>query len=138
MAFRKNSIGIAFPFKDSDNGDFFRLTRTPEEEIKSNLIHLLMTKKGSRFMLPSFGTNLYQYLFEPLDENTIAKIENEIHDAVEKFIPNLKINKIIIMKLGDENFDIGGDQAAHTIKINLDYSIQQRAFEFRDSVSIEL
>lgn len=134
MAFRKNTIGLNFPFKDSENGDFLLLTKTPEEEIKSNLIHLLLTKKGSRYMLPDFGTNLYQYIFEPLDEIVIAKIENEIHDAVEKYIPNLKINKITILRLGDEEYD---ETQAHKVKIKLDYDIQQKTFEFRDTVTIE-
>lgn len=125
-----------FGFKESSNGDFLRLTKSPEEEIKSNLIHLLLTKKGSRFMLPGFGTNLHQYLFEPLDEITVSKIENEIYDAVEKYIPNLKVDKIIIMRLGEDGFDNKGNEGSHTIKIKLDYSIQQRTFEFRDSTTI--
>lgn len=136
MAFRQKTIGIAFPFQESVNGDFFNMTVTPEQEIKSNLIHLLLTKKGSRFMLPDFGTNLYQYIFEPLDANTTAKVENEIHDAVEKYIPNLKVNKIIILKLGDDGFNESGDQSSHKIKISLDYSVSSRTFEFTDSVSI--
>ena len=60
------------------------------------LIHLLLTRKGSRYFLPDFGTNLYQYIFEPLDEITLGKIESEIQDAVEKYIPNLKLNDVII------------------------------------------
>ena len=136
MAFRQKTIGVAFPFQDSENGDYFQLTKTPEAEIRSDLIHLLLTKKGSRYMLPEFGTNLYQYIFEPLDSITTGKIENDIHDAVEKYIPSLKVNKIIILKFGDDGFDISGDTAIHTIKIKLDYSITQRTFEFVDSVTI--
>lgn len=138
MAFRKATIGINFPFKDSENGDYLKLTTTPEEEIRSDLIHLLLTKKGSRYMLPDFGTNLYQYIFEPLDEVTMSKIENEIHDAVEKYIPNLKVNKIILLKFGDDGFDISGNADSSTIKIKLDYDIQQRTFEFSDSITIAM
>lgn len=136
MAFRKATLGISFPFQNSDSGDFFLMTDTAQQEIKSNLIHLLLTKKGNRYMMPKFGTNLYQYIFEPLDDRTIAKVENEIHDAIETYVPNLKVNKIIILKLGDDGFDVSGDQAAHTIKIKLDYSIEQKTFEFKDSITI--
>ena len=39
------TYGITFPFKDSFNGKFLDLTDTSEEEIKSNLIHLLITEQ---------------------------------------------------------------------------------------------
>ena len=96
MNIRKKTYGINFPFYDSDNGDFLKLTPTIEAEVKSDLIHLLLTRKGSRYFLPDFGTNLYQYIFEPLDEVIIQKIEDEINNAVEKYIPNLEINQINI------------------------------------------
>ena len=136
MAFRRKTIGVNFPFQDSENGDYLQLTGTPEAEIRSDLIHLLLTKKGSRYMLPEFGTNLYQYLFEPLDSVTTSKIENDIHDAVEKYIPSLKVNKIIILKFGDDGFDSSNDASPHKIKIKLEYEITQRTFEFKDSVVI--
>ncbi len=88
-------------------------------------------------MLPAFGTNLYQYIFEPLTDETMAKIENEINDAVERFIPNLKVNKVNVLQLGDEGFGAMDKNDPFRIKITLDYSIQQKAFEFRDSVEIE-
>jgi len=65
MEVRKKTYGIDFPFNDSNNGDFLKLTEIPEREIKSNLIHLLLTNKGSRYYLPEFGTNLYHYIFDP-------------------------------------------------------------------------
>jgi phage baseplate assembly protein W len=136
MAFRKSTLGVDFPFRDSEKGDFLRMTTTPEEEIKADLIHLLLTRKGSRYMLPSFGTNLYQYIFENLTDETLGKIENEINDAVEKFIPNLKIDTITILKFGDEGFDLSGDSESHAIKIRLGYSIQQKSFEFNDNITI--
>lgn len=136
MNIRKKTYGINFPFNDSFNGDFLKLTETPEAEIKSNLIHLLLTKKGSRYYLPDFGTNLYQYIFDQLDDITIGKIEDEIINAVEKYIPNLTINKIIIESLDDSSEY--GSQPKHTIKINLDYTINSRTFQSSDILTIIL
>jgi len=138
MNIRKKTYGLNFPFDDGDNGDFLKLTDTPESEIKSNLIHLLLTRKGSRYYLPDFGTNLYQYIFEPLDDITIGKIEDEITDAVEKYIPNLKINKIIIEKFYDQIEFVDNNQLQHTIKINLDYSINSRTFQSSGTVTLLL
>jgi phage baseplate assembly protein W len=138
MNIRKNTYGLNFPFSDGSNGDFLKLTETPELEIKSNLIHLLLTKKGSRYYLPDFGTNLYQYIFEPLDDITLGKIEDEILDAVEKYIPNLTIDKINIEKFYDQILAIERDDLNHKIKIKLDYTINSRTFQSSGVVTLLL
>ena len=138
MNIRKTTYGVNFPFLDGVNGDFLRLTETPELEVKSNLIHLLLTRKGSRYYLPDFGTNLYQYIFEPLDDITMGKIEDEIIDAVEKYIPNLTINKIVIQKFFDDIEYVDDDQLQHTIKINLDYTVNSRTFQSSGTVTLLL
>jgi phage baseplate assembly protein W len=138
MNIRKNTYGINFPFDDSDSGDFLRLTEIPEREIKSNLIHLLLTRRGSRYYLPDFGSNLYQYVFEPLDDIVIGKIEEEINDAVEKYIPNLKINKITIETFYDNIQYINDQKQQHTIKIKIDYVITSRTFQSPDTVTLVL
>jgi phage baseplate assembly protein W len=138
MNIRKTTYGVNFPFLDGVNGDFLRLTETPELEVKSNLIHLLLTRKGSRYYLPDFGTNLYQYIFEPLDDITMGKIEDEIIDAVEKYIPNLTINKIVIQKFFDDIEYVDDDQLQHTIKINIDYTVNSRTFQSVGTVTLVL
>jgi len=50
---------------------------------------LLLTRKGSRYFLPQFGTRLYEFLFEPFDSLTFNAIESDIRDAIQNFMPNL-------------------------------------------------
>ena len=40
------TYGINFPFRDSLRGDYLQLTELESEEIKADLIHLLLTRKG--------------------------------------------------------------------------------------------
>ena len=40
--------GMDFPFRDSNEGNYLRMTVEPEREIRANLIHLLLTRRGSR------------------------------------------------------------------------------------------
>jgi phage baseplate assembly protein W len=136
MAIKKQTFGLDFPFTASRSNDYVGLTSTPESEVKSMLIHLLLTRRGSRYYLPDFGTNLYQYIFEPLDDITLGKIENEIQDAIEKYIPNLKLNAINITKVGDEPEFLNNTEKEHQIRINLDYTISSKTFSVSDKLSI--
>ena len=54
-------IGVAFPL---DEVNLFTGTQTVKEQIKSNLINLLLTVKGERVNQPKFGVGLRNLLFE--------------------------------------------------------------------------
>lgn len=49
-------------------------TLTNIQLIKRDLYNQFATPMGSRVMLPSFGTNIYSYLFDPFDQITINNI----------------------------------------------------------------
>lgn len=127
-------IGISFPFTNEKDGNYLDLTSTPENEIKSNLVHLLTTKKGSRFKLPNFGTNIHLYLFEHLDGETIGQIEDEIKVTVANHLPNIKVNNVNVKDVrntGSYDFD------KHGVKIDVDYQIINKEFNsISDSISI--
>lgn len=48
------------------------------ELVKRDILNQFATPMGSRVMLPSFGTRIYEYLFDPFDEETQSMI---IEDA---------------------------------------------------------
>jgi len=136
MDFRQKTLGINFPFKDSINGDFLDLTTYPEKEIKSNLIHLLLTRKGSRYFLPDFGTNLYQYIFEPLTDTVITAIKNEIKTSCEAYLPNLKINNINVTQYMNNLQYVNDYEKQHTVTVKIDYTITSRTFQVSDDITL--
>jgi len=149
----RETFGIDFPFQDSVFGDYLKMTETPEDEIKANLIHLLLTRKGSRYFLPDFGTSLYEYIFEPLDSPTFSSIEGEIREQVTKYIPNLRITNIIVESaleteetpgtiVADNDPRVyrvaGQGTKEHTVKVKVEFTITSDAFETRDFVIINI
>lgn len=147
------TYGINFPFQDSRYGNYFSLSQTNDDEIRSSLIHLILTRKGSRYYLPDFGTRLYEYVFEPLDGPTFSDIEAEIRDVVEKYIPGIQITNISITDAsdgledkgtfvngqGEREFTVQGiAELEHTAKIKIDYKTTSSAFESSDFVIINI
>ena len=148
--------GITFPFVDSSEGFFLGLNTDTDSEVRSNLIHLILTRKGSRYFLPEFGTNLMKHIFEPLDTGTRTSIDLEIRDAVKQFIPNLNITDVEIKSAEDlreediQEEDPTRDQKTfsfsdkkhgvneYTLRVRIDYSIGSGVFEARDFVIINL
>ena len=151
------TYGINFPFRDSKKGDYLELTQLQSQEVKADLIHLLLTRKGSRYYLPDFGTRLYEFLFEPFDGLTFDAIESDVRDAIEKYMPNLLVNQLTISPAdSSEEVDLAtgisvvGDQTAsiyrlpgkgtseYTAKIRLDYSTNNSTFAQSDFVIINI
>jgi phage baseplate assembly protein W len=147
------TYGLTFPFIDSFDGKYLDLTDYPAEEIRSNLIHLLLTRKGSRYFLPDFGTRLLEYIFEPLDGPTFSDIEADIRQSIGLFMPNLIVTQVTIEPasagLEDKGYTVNEykerefkvpniSQLEHTAKIKIDYRVTNQAFESSDFVIINI
>jgi len=151
------TYGINFPFRDSMRGDYLELTQLQSQEVKADLIHLLLTRKGSRYFLPDFGTRLYEYIFEPYDGLTFDAIESDIRDSIQKYMPNLLVNKITIEPAdinsevnATNSRDIAGDQlwsiyrvpgkgtAEYTAKVKIDYATNASTFAQSDFIILNI
>jgi phage baseplate assembly protein W len=147
------TYGINFPFRDSNDGRYLDLSTKPDEELRTDLIHLLLTRRGTRYFLPDFGTRLYEYIFEPMDGPTFSQIDAEIRDSVQKYIPNLKITNLQVYDASteeesDERTVISGDERVfrvpgigtkeHTAKVRIDFVVTSNAFESSDFIIINI
>lgn len=124
---KKRYINPAFPFRNSNEGNFVRMTQTDSEAIKADIVHIVLTQKGERLYLPEFGTNLRKFIFEPQDAPTYNDMRREIREAITTFIPNLTVDEIEI--------DDSEDQP-HFARIRIDYTITDDVFESKDFVEI--
>ncbi len=139
------TYGINFPFRDSFDGRYLDLSDTIDEEIRTDLIHLLLTRKGTRYFLPDFGTRLLEYIFEPMDGTSFSEIEAEIRESIKRYIPNLKVTSITVYDASTEETEeirvASGDDRVyrlpgagtkeHTARVKLDYVITTNVFQSR-------
>lgn len=104
------AIGISLPF----NGPAaFNSTYSTIEQIKSNLVNLLLTNKGERVMNPEFGCDLRTVLFDGIVEDTIDSIRSLINTNVAIFVPEVTITNIGVTQDEDHN----------TISISMQYRV---------------
>ena len=123
-------FGIKYPFT-SDNLDemFIDLNDTYEDSVKSKMLHVIFTPKGSRLRMPDFGTNLVQYIFEPNDGDTLSNIKSEITIQVGKYVPGVRFDDISVVR--DDKDERG------TVVI-LYYTIQKGENEVSESLGIKI
>ena len=98
------AIGVSLPF-DGPAGPFNK-TYSTKDQIKSNLINLLLTDKGERVFNPEFGTDLRKILFEGITEDIVPTIQNLVTTNVNIFIPEVQIINVTVNTDNKENNSI--------------------------------
>ena len=100
---KNTAIGISLPF----DGNFgpFNSTYNTQEQIKSNLINLLLTSKGERVFNSEFGSDLKRVIFEAAseDRDTRLAIQDIIVSSINTFIPEVDITSIDVVANPDNN-----------------------------------
>jgi phage baseplate assembly protein W len=119
-------INIDFPFRDSDNGFYFKMNKTDKDAIRADLLHLLLTNKGERLYLPEFGSDLKKFIFEPNDEITQEQIKDNLNQTIIRFIPNLLINDI----------SFRNDTIEELIIVELTYTVTEGTFTSTDTITL--
>ena len=113
------TIGVAFPL---DETNLFNGTETIREQVKSNLINLLLTQPGERVFLPKYGVGLKYLLFE--QQINLEVLEEKIRTQVTRYIPQIEITEL----------STGLSEYQHTVFINISY----RFFTDNNTDSIQL
>lgn len=91
-------LNIKFPISEGDKGFYFSSNETTKDAIISDILHILVTKKGERFFNPYFGTNLHTFLFEPNDSITWGDIKRELTESLKYTLPNIQIEKLELIR----------------------------------------
>jgi phage baseplate assembly protein W len=107
---KNRAIGVSLPFNARG---VFNQTYSTKDQIKSNLINLLLTHRGERVLNPEFGADLPRLLFEPLTETLYQKIQNQIILNVKIHIPEITILNIEITPNIDSNL----------VNVNVEYKL---------------
>jgi len=88
------AIGVSLPFSGPSGP--FNSTYSTQNQIKSNLLNLLLTNKGERVFNPEFGADLGTALFEGINENIVDTITDLINTNVEIFVPEVQIRDVVV------------------------------------------
>jgi phage baseplate assembly protein W len=109
---RNTAIGVKLPFNAP--GVFYS-TFSTKDQLKYNLVNLLLTSKGERIDNPEFGTLLRSQLFGQMTETTFGDIRDSVIDSVQTYIPEILINRIDFLQ--------DGEYSSNTLVVKIDYQI---------------
>lgn len=128
------SINIKFPLSDNkETNSFFKLNNTTKDALKSDLILLLTVRKGQRFYMPDYGTDLIKFIFEPDDILTAQSIEEDIKATVSRFIPQLTISAVLFNSQVDAD---GNELGENEISVDIKFKYANDALSQTNSLNL--
>tara|TARA_Y100001937_G_C7056918_1_gene301870 strand:+ start:482 stop:883 length:402 start_codon:yes stop_codon:yes gene_type:complete len=119
------------PFKDISatfqsnplNGDLIGLRN--ENAISRAIRNLILTVPGDRPFQPALGSDVYESLFETLDQITASNIQQQIETTIIKYEPRVRLNDVRVSpNIPNNSFDV---RINYTI-VGIDAAPQQISF----------
>lgn len=122
--------GIKFPFtKDADSPYVVDLNKDEDDRAASEILHVILTPKGSKLRDPQFGTDLTKYIFDENTSMTWDSIKNEVITAVSKFVRNVEIKDVNVYR---DEYD------EHTVILTLNYNVKIGSTIYNKELGIKL
>jgi len=90
----KKFIGLQYPLVKTARG--LMAQKNNVEQIKADLLQLLLTNPGERVMLPEFGTPLRKLVFEPNDKALEIMAKQMISESIKKWEPRIVVSNIYV------------------------------------------
>lgn len=103
---RRKFLGCQFPLVKGPRGILAQ--KSGVDQIKADLIQLLLTNPGERVMLPQFGVPLRRLQFQPNDPLLEMEAKRMIAEAIKLWEPRVQIANIVVTSEFDESY---GDEA---------------------------
>ena len=88
-------VGITIPYTRGKSG-YFQQTFSDIERAHTNLKMLLMTAKGERPMMPTYGSDLRSLLFNPGESEYDDLLNEAVQEATEKWMPEIAVVSVAV------------------------------------------
>lgn len=103
MATPKKAIGLSLPIQLGNEG-YFATNKDTISQIADNIQNLLLTVPGERRFNNSFGSGLYNLLFQPIESDvTNEMIVDVVQRDVDKYINGTTILSVELSPQQPEN-----------------------------------
>ena len=117
------AIGIDIPF----NGNaVFKSNFQTKNAIKNNIINYFLTNPGDRFLNPTFGAGLRDFIFTQINNDNLDFIREDIASKISQFFPNIIITSLDVSQdidfnslIVDINYQVANTNISDNITLNL-------------------
>ena len=101
-------IGMTLPIRDGNSG-YFDQTFDTLTQVKTNILNLLNTRQGERRMQPTFGSRLWNLVFEQNVDTLKDQAVNIVTEDIFSWIPNVTVTDVTANLLTNDQISANKD-----------------------------
>jgi len=94
------AIGVSLNFS---NPGVFQSTYLTKDTIKNNLINFFLTNQPERYLNPTFGGNLRNFIFEQITANNLDFLKQDIQNQIGLYFPSVIVARLDIVEYPNIN-----------------------------------
>jgi len=117
-----NNNEIALGVSISNSNSLFNSLYDLRLQVRENLKTLLLTRKGERYMSPTFGTDLLDIIFQPNVEELKQDVYDIIAEAINVWIPKIQLVDI------KTTTNVDDTTLNNTVLVSITYSIVEDVY----------
>lgn len=95
-------LGVPYPIMNNAQGLLH--SQGGVNQIKSDLLILLLTNPGERICNPNYGTPLKTLIFEPNDPTLATQAKKMIINSINAWEPRIAVQNITVQNTADSSF----------------------------------
>lgn len=118
----KRFLGMQYPLVTTPRGTLAQ--KTGIDQIKADLLQLILTNPGERVMMPNYGTPLRKLHFEPNDPELEVTAKKMIADSIQMWEPRIVVDSIYVTSQFPSsalNASDPGEDTQHIIGIKISF-----------------
>lgn len=126
-------LGLQYPLVKTPRG--LLAQKKGVDQIKADLLQLLLTNPGERVMLPEYGTPLRELFFEPNDIVLKNKTKAMIAESITKWEPRVALQNVIVstsIDPDDLHPDDPKDDIEHILSIKIEFFDPENITEIQE------
>ncbi len=126
-------LGLQYPLVKTPRG--LLAQKKGVDQIKADLLQLLLTNPGERVMLPEYGTPLRELFFDPNDFALKNKAKNMISESITRWEPRVALQNVSVSNSIDPDDlhpDDPKDDIEHILSIKIEFFDPENITEIQE------
>jgi uncharacterized protein len=92
---QKAFLGVGWSFPPCAAPDGATQIATYEQDVAQAIRIIIGTDWGERVMRPDFGAGLRSFVFGPLNQTTIQRVQTRVHESLIKWEPRIDVESVV-------------------------------------------
>jgi phage baseplate assembly protein W len=123
----KAFLGVGWAFPPCAANDGATALARYDQDVQESIVIILSTDYGERVMRPDFGAGLHSFVFGPLTQTTLQRVQTRVQESLVQWEPRISVEQVSVTI---DPSDTGKLLIAITYRVRVTNALQNMVYPF--------